>query len=197
MRINYDANNPLQGILYYLYTKYNNEYSNYVHVSASSYNTIGQIPNHTIDFNSETYWLASGKNNEEYLTVYLPKHPIKITGYSLQTSKFDANSGYHPKKWKFGVSVDNYQYENIIEYTDNEGEIKGPYKTIYISYSYPQYVNCFRLYPINNTYSSFHGVDLSQIEIFGDIYISTFQCTHNCMAHPFVIQSLTYIMILY
>ena len=196
MKIDYDAENPLHGILYFFYAK-NNKYTDYVHASVTSSNSEDNTPYSTIDFDNSTYWLAGGNNAEEYLTLLFPKNPIKITGYSLQTSGNEADKGYHPKKWKFGVSVDSYQYENIDEYNDDEGKIKGSYKTIYIPYLYPQYANCFRLYPLENTNCDFRGMDVNQIEIFGEVYISTFQCTYSCMLHPFFVQSLTYIMILF
>ena len=165
MKFDYSESDPLNGILYWLYKTKGESYYKNVVVSVSSWNKDAQKPKNAIDFVSSTYWISSGKREEEYLDIYLPYHKVKLSGFVIQTSNIASTTGYHPKIWSFAISNNNKDFDNIQTFEDINNELKGPSKTKFSSYE-SNFVQSFRLYALNNSYNTFHGFDLAQIEFF-------------------------------
>ena len=165
MKFDFSESDPLNGILYWLYKTKGESYYKNVVVSVSSWNKDAQKPKNAIDFDLSTYWLSGGQREEEYLDIYLPYHKVKLEGFVIQSSSLALTTGYYPKKWSFAISNNNKDFDNIQTFEDINNELKGPSKTKFSSYE-SNFVQSFRLYALNNSYNTFHGFDLAQIEFF-------------------------------
>ena len=171
MKFDCDQSNPTNGALFWLFRTKGNKYSQFVNVSVSSATDL-QPEYNAVNFSNNNYWLAKGENEEEYLTIHLPFHTLKITGYTLQTSEGSSYLGYHPHKWAFAVSNDGVTYINKETYTDEENTLKGPLNKLHISYSQGTY-SYFRIYPLEHTFGGgVNQMDVNKIELFGELFSS-------------------------
>ena len=96
------------GILKYLFNTYRNDYQNQV-LSYSTSQGVGYESTCATDFNPLSYWhIIDHSPIGQYLVIYLPNYYIKMDGYSITTSHFDASDETsHPKNWGFDASNDN------------------------------------------------------------------------------------------
>ena len=190
MLFTYNQNQPLHGILFWLFHHSQNKYFQNVQVSTTSCHIAEeQCQIGAIDF-TNYYWISSGDHDPEYLTIYFPKHSIKITDYVIQTSNTTYESGCHPKKWTFSVSSDGSNFQNEEEVTDTEETIRGPLKTFHVTYQHGIF-NYFRISPKETTcdQQNKNYFDLNQIELFGELYFSqlnTFKHSQNIHFIPFI-----------
>ena len=152
------------GILRYIQKKAGSKY--FTNVNISTDYAIATEAKLAFDFNDKTYWITNNNaHNGNYLLFCLSNHTVKITGYEITASTYNASGT--PFKWGFSAG-NNTNNEKIEEYKMNPGEKH------YVPYSKEGFFNCFRY--INRGYISLDKENnvgpgyrsrVAQIEIFG------------------------------
>ena len=177
----YKEGEPLDGILNYFYTNFQDDYYNLITATASHYDP-DKLPTYAIDFVADSYWFC-GQNRSigEYITFSFPKHFVELQGFVVHTTTAEADV-CHPKHFSFSASNDNISFVHYKYIDDDNGEMfNAPNKWKYFSWHY----GIFQYYRINITGEAHCGsslgyrMDLDQVEFYGTI-IPINEIQFNC-----------------
>ena len=165
----------LNGTLYYLFTKYGNNYNGYVNATCSSYYS-NFIPYNAIDFDQKTIWHPTYEDNlpGEYVQINLLKNFMTLEGYTIQTSNNPVGSS-HPRDWAFSASEDNQHWTKEYRYIDTEGYMNYNLRKLTLPVSIQGKYKHFRFIvtgPSHNPQKDDYRIrmDVNQIELFGVLY---------------------------
>ena len=159
------------GILKYLFNTYRNDYQNQV-LSYSTSQGVGYESTCATDFNPLSYWhIIDHSPIGQYLVIHLPNYYIKMDGYSITTSRFDASDGTaHPKNWGFDASNDNETWFHQRNISDTTEIMNHANATIYVPWNFGTY-KYFRLMMTGEQHDKQgkNGCDITQVEFFGEL----------------------------
>ena len=185
---------PKNGLIYYLYSEYKDFYNSIV-VSATS-SVKGSDPRNTIDFTSK-YWHGD-VGPRANITFFIP-FPIKIIGYTIQTSDLSPGSNIcHPKEWIFSVSEDGETKLYSQKYDDSitgEMNIKNTHK--YIEFKHHGTYQFFHIDAINSYCDQARNFDLNEFDVYGTIDMHNKEkCTYSHFRLYHLIQHI-YILLIF
>ena len=162
---------PNQGVLKYLWNRYNQYYYSYVNVTATSHSD-SFFPKNAVDFDSSSYWFTNeNDDNDPHLIFCLNNYKFRLTGYEITTT----NLWCRPHHWKIIVSQNNNLW---IENTDTineqslEKQLEGG-KPHYYEFETNGIYQCVQIKHITDVLPNSGcklGFDLVQIELFGEIF---------------------------
>ena len=171
MIFRYDPSNELHGILYWLWSKGPESYSQNLNYSATSsyyHSVTGRYltPDHAFDFSSiddNNYWIAQfSQSGSIELTFCLTRYAAKLTGFELCTF----NGSSKAKAFNFSSSVDGKNYQNSQYF---EGDFNDDL-TIFFNYQC-DWSKCFKLTCLQSIIENQKPFDVDHIEIYGEINI--------------------------
>ena len=194
MDIIYHEDNPLNGIIKYLYDNNKSLYDSII-IDASVVLS-NQSPKSTIDFNPSTYWIG-GLNDPSTIIYFIPI-PIKIKGYVIQTSNVVSSPDpiCFPKAWNFSVSYDGKKFIHLDQFYDENEELKGNLISKYIKYSYKGAYQYFKIEIVDSYCPQTKNFDINQFELFGSIMFAqndAITCNSNIIISK-IIYTIIFIM---
>ena len=170
----YFNGDTLNGIFRSFYDQYweKNEYFERVLTYTDSEHSNEYSSKYAVDFDINTYWHSKDYDPiGHYIVVYLRDYYINIKGFSITSSQMEPGPDVtHQKNWGFDASLDNDTWENAVNFTDANGDMKRKMASAYFGWDYGIY-KYFRLTITGEQYDTQkkNSIDLNQIELFGDI----------------------------
>ena len=176
---------PNDGLIYYFFSEQKYLY-NSILVDATSIADSNKLAKYSIDF-TDKYWHGGKGTTTANITFHIPI-PIKLKGYTIQTSDLSPSSDHcHPKQWIFSVSKDGFtkQYPQLYDDSKNSNRMNNAKAHIYIEYEHPGVYQFFHIEAISSYCNQAKNFDFNEFDVYGTITTDlndSNTCQHNILS---------------
>ena len=181
-----------QGVIHYLYNKYNKIYDQIIETNQSSIHDVWSgswvLVNISASGNSRSDNFASIDAPKSNFSIVLKSHFLYISHYTLQTRTDTNNNQHFPTGWIFEGSSDGIHWNNIdeVEHT-----------SVFQNFSQSEIFECqqkglYSHFKFTQTLENNHGYNyfvLHKVEFFGilyDIHRNLISCITKSYLTPFI-----------